>query len=211
MTDAALVTALRNGDEQAFTVLVDTYGPAMRRVALTFVRSQAVADEVVQEAWLGVLRGIGRFEGRSSLKTWLFRIVANTAKTRAVREARSVPFSAFDSEAAEADEPAVPRERFRGPTDQYPGGWVSFPPSWDGRPELALAGKEIRERIAAAIEQLPHGQRVVISLRDVEGWSAEEVCSVLELTETNQRVLLHRARSKVRESLENYLDKDVPA
>lgn len=205
MSEVELLTALRSGDERAFVTLLDTYGPAMRRVALTFVRSRDVADEVVQEAWVGVLRGLDRFEGRSTLKTWLFRIVANTAMRRAVREARTVPFSAFETE---SEEPAVSPERFRGPGDRYPGGWVSFPAPWENRPELALAGKEVREVISSAIEALPPGQRVVITLRDVDGWTADEVCSVLELTETNQRVLLHRARAKVRAALESYFEKD---
>jgi RNA polymerase sigma-70 factor, ECF subfamily len=210
LNEQALIAALRDGDEVAFGTLVDTYGASMRRVALTFVRSGAVADEVVQEAWLGVLRGIERFEGRSSVKTWLYRIVANTARTRAVREARSVPFSALEleGEAETAAEPAVSPDRFYGPDGRYPGGWTSFPTPWSEQPDAALIGSETRDLIAAAIEVLPPGQRIVITLRDVEGWSSEEVCSVLELSETNQRVLLHRARSKVRAALEEYLTKE---
>jgi RNA polymerase sigma-70 factor, ECF subfamily len=210
--ERTLLAALRSGDETAFAALVDAHGPAMRRVALTFVRSGAVADEVVQEAWLGVLRGIDRFEGRSSLKTWLYRIVANTARTRAVREARSIPFSALEleTEAKGRAEPAVAAERFHGPEERYPGGWVSFPAAWAEQPDAALIGSETRGLIAAAIEALPPGQRIVITLRDVEGWSSDEVCSVLELSETNQRVLLHRARSKVRAVLEEYVTKEGP-
>jgi RNA polymerase sigma-70 factor (ECF subfamily) len=196
--DDALIAALRAGDERAFVQLLDAYGAGMRRFALSIVRNAAVADEVVQEAWLGVLRGLDRFEGRASLKTWIFRIVANTAQTRAEREARSIPFSTFAGEVGD-DEPSVDPSRFRNP--QHPGGWTRFPEPWDD-----LEARETRGVIAAAIEQLPSGQRLVISLRDVEGWSSEEVCNVLELSESNQRVLLHRARSKVRAALEHHLE-----
>jgi len=195
--EVALVSAVRAGDERAFEELVDQHGAAMRRFALSIVQNAATADEVVQEAWLNVLRGIERFEGRSALKTWIFRIVANTAKTRAEREARSVPFSTFASEAAE-DEPSVDPSRFRNP--RFPGGWTTFPEPWE-----QLEARETRGMIADAIEQLPPSQRLVIGLRDVEGWSAEEVCNVLDLSESNQRVLLHRARSKVRAALERHL------
>ena len=205
--DVSLLAALRSGDEAAFVALVDAYGATMRRVALTFVRSAAVADEVVQEAWLGALRGLDRFEGRSSLKTWLCRIVANIARTHAVREARSLPFSALERE-AEAREPALPPDRFQGPDGRYPGGWVSFPTRWSQQPEGALLSAESRQVIDAAIGALPSGQRLVITLRDVEGWDADEVCSVLELSETNQRVLLHRARAKVRAAIEEYATKE---
>src|SRR3954447_12802297 len=198
--EAALVAALRGGDEQVFAELVDRYSASMRRVALTYVRTRAIADEVVQETWLGVLRGIERFESRSTFKTWLFRILTNVAKTRAQREARSVPFSSLERELAE-NEPAIEPERFRPPdAPAYPGGWSDPPEPW-GRLEAA----ELREVIAAAIEKLPASQRLVISLRDVEGWSSDEVCNVLEISETNQRVLLHRGRSTVRAALERYL------
>jgi len=182
----------------------------MRRVALTFVRSAAVADEVVQEAWLGAVRGLDRFEGRASLKTWLFRIVANIARTQAVREARALPFSSLDREAESDAGPALPPERFQGPHGRHPGGWASFPQPWPDEPERALLSAETRDLIAEAIDGLPPGQRLVITLRDVEGWDAAEVCSVLDLSETNQRVLLHRARSKVRAALESHLTKDAP-
>jgi RNA polymerase sigma-70 factor, ECF subfamily len=158
----------------------------------------------VQEAWLGVLRGIERFEGRSSLGTWLHRIVANLAKTRAAGEARSVPFSALAGADVEEEGPSVPPERFRGPGDRWAGHWATPPQPW-GRPEHELLSAETRACILAAINALPQSQRRVITLRDVEGWSAEEVCNVLELSETNQRVLLHRARTKVRQALDEYL------
>jgi RNA polymerase sigma-70 factor (ECF subfamily) len=207
-SEEALIAALRAGDEQAFAALVEAYGAAMCRFALTFVRTQAVADEVVQEAWLGMLQGLDRFEGRSSLKTWLFRIVSNMAKTRAVREARSVPFSTFDRE-ADDDEAAVPADRFHGPGHVYAGGWVAFPQPWSDLPEAKLEAAETRAVIAQAIGSLPTAQRLVISLRDVEGLAADEVCNVLEVSETNQRVLLHRARSKVRAALESYLTEET--
>jgi RNA polymerase sigma-70 factor (ECF subfamily) len=200
--ESAVVAALRAGDERTFALLVDTYTASMRRLAYGIVRNATVADDVVQEAWLGVLRGIGRFEGRSSLKTWIFRILTNTAKTRAEREGRSTPFSSFETDAAD-DEPSLDPSRFQNP--RFPGGWTSFPEPWD-LPEERLLAAETREAIRAAIERLPDAQRLVISLRDVEGWSSEEVCAVLDVSEANQRVLLHRARSKVRSALETYFD-----
>ena len=199
MNERELVEQLRARDERAFMELVELYGPMMLRVARSFVRSPAAAEEVVQDAWLGVLRGIDRFEGRSSLKTWIFRILANTAKTRGVREARSIPFADLGG-----DEAAVEPERFLGPDHPHlPGAWASPPSSW---PAERLEAKETRELIARTIAELPPQQREVITLRDVEGFSAEETCNALGLTETNQRVLLHRARSRVRRALERYLD-----
>jgi RNA polymerase sigma-70 factor, ECF subfamily len=197
--EALLVSRLRARDEAAFAELVDRYNASMRRLALSFVRSPAVADEVVQEAWLGVLRGIDRFEGRSSLKTWIFRILVNTAKTRGERERRSVPFSSLEGEAVNG-EPSVDPDRFV--TD---GAWATPPTAWDTLPEARLLSAETRQVIDGAIAALPDGQRAVISLSDVEGWPAAEIRNVLGLTETNQRVLLHRARSKVRAALEDYL------
>ncbi len=199
MNDELLLSALRAGDEDAFVTLVDRHGPGMRRFALSFVRTPAVADEVVQEAWLGVLRGLDRFEERSSLKTWLYRIVANQAKTRAVREARTVPFSALDDDA-----PAVDADRFQGAGEPHPGGWRAFPLSWSGLPEDRLVARETYAVIERTIEDLPDAQRTVITLRDIDGLEAQEICNVLSITETNQRVLLHRARSRVRTALESY-------
>jgi RNA polymerase sigma-70 factor (ECF subfamily) len=169
----------------------------MHRVALTFVRSSAVADEVVQEAWLGALRGLDRFEGRSALKTWLLRIVANIARTHAVREARSVPFSSLElaREAAE-HQPALPSDRFQGPDERYPGRWVSFAIPWSTEPDSALLSAETRKLIADTIAGLPDGQRIVISLRDVEGWDSAEVCSVLELSERLTRECFCTARAR---------------
>ena len=191
--EARLVDGLRAGDEEAFRTLMREYGGAMLRVAQMYVSSRAVAEEVVQEAWLGVLKGIGRFEGRSSLKTWLFRIVANTAKTRGVREARSIPFSSLGG-----DEEPIDPDRFLGPDERFPGHWA-VPP--EGR----VLAAEAMQVIEQAIERLPPSQRAVITLRDIQGLSSEEVRNALELSETNQRVLLHRARSKVRSALEEYM------
>jgi RNA polymerase sigma-70 factor, ECF subfamily len=198
--DARLVDGLRAGDEAAFAAVMREYGGAMLRVAQMYVSSRSVAEEVVQEAWLGVLKGIGRFEGRSSLKTWLFRIVANTAKTRGMREARSIPFSAL----GEADdEPAVDPDRFLGAGERFPGHWGAPPRRW--APEGELLSQETLDVIEREIERLPPAQRAVITMRDVQGLTSDEVRNALELTETNQRVLLHRARSKVRAALEEYM------
>ena len=204
VSELELLGALRRGDEQAFITLVDTHGASMLRLARVYVRDRAVAEEVVQEAWLGVLRGLERFEGRSSLRTWLLRIVANLARTRAVQEARSMPFSALAGAELEAEGPSVPPERFRGPQDRWAGHWATPPEPWN-RPEHELLSAETRAQIVLAIDALPERQRRVIMLRDVEGCSAAEVCNVLELSETNQRVLLHRARTKVRQALDDYL------
>jgi RNA polymerase sigma-70 factor (ECF subfamily) len=204
LDERRLVLALRHGDEAAFETLVDRYQLQLRRFALTFVRSPAVADEVVQETWLGVLRGIDRFEGRSSLKTWIFQILTNTARTRAGREARTVPLSSLV--AAGDDEPAVDPSRFLDEQhERWPGHWAAPPSRWDELPEDALLGHETLDVLRDAIAALPEMQRRVIELRDVEGWSAEEVCELLGLTEVNQRVLLHRARSTARAALEHHL------
>jgi RNA polymerase sigma-70 factor (ECF subfamily) len=201
--DAALVARLRDGDEAAFEEAVEALYPSMIAVARGYVRSRAVADEVVQETWLGVLRGLDRFEGRSSLRTWVLQIVANVARTRAVREARSIPMSAFE---VEGGEPSVEPDRFRGPDDPYPGHWNSYPTDWRTLPEQRLLSKETLEVVSRAIEALPDAQRLVITMRDVTGCSAEEVCEALGVSEGNQRVLLHRARSRVRAELERHFD-----
>jgi len=205
--DAKLVAALRAGDEDAFRQLVEEWHSMMVRVAQIFVPSRAVAEDVVQETWLRVLGALDRFEGRSSLRTWVFRILVNTAKTRAQREGRVIPFSALN-DPGRVPEPAVDADRFLGPDDErFPGHWSSPPRHL---PEEELLAAETRERIAAAIEELPATQRAVISLRDVAGWSAEEVRNALDLSEVNQRVLLHRARAKVRRALEEYLSPEDP-
>jgi len=177
------------------------YGAGMLRVAMMYVSSRAVAEEVVQEAWLGVLRGIGRFEGRSSLKTWLFRIVANTAKTRGMRESRSIPFSSLGDDTG--GEPTVDPDRFLGSGERFPGHWAVPPQAW--APEGRLLSQETIDVIEREIDRLPAAQRAVITMRDVQGFTSEEVCNALDLSETNQRVLLHRARAKVRGALEEYM------
>jgi RNA polymerase sigma-70 factor (ECF subfamily) len=203
--EARLLKALRQGDESAFATLLETYHSSLVHVAMTYVRNRAVAEEVVQETWLGVIRGLDRFEGRSSLKTWIFRIVANIAKTRAEREGRSVPFSALKA-AEETDEPAVPPERFLDSrAGRLEGHWAAPPSRWETLPQERLDAKETLAQIREAIETLPPGQRAVITLRDIEQWSSEEVCELLGVSEVNQRVLLHRARSKVRAALEQQL------
>jgi RNA polymerase sigma-70 factor (ECF subfamily) len=204
--DRRLVQGLRDGDEAVYAELVRRWHPAMLRVARMYVRDGAAAEEVVQETWLAVLVGIDRFEARSSLKTWVFRILTNRAKTRGVREARSVPFSALGGE-ADAGEPAVPEERFLGAEDpRAPRGWATPPRSWAALPEERLEARETLDCIRMAIADLPDAQRTVIALRDIDGWSAAEVRDALEITDANQRVLLHRARSKVRMACETELE-----
>jgi len=202
--DARLILALRAGDEAVFALLVDDLGPSMLRMALLYVSTRAVAEEVVQEAWLGVLRGLDRFEGRSSLKTWIFQILTNTAKTRGEREGRTIPFSALARDEADADDPAVVADRFHQ-DGRWAGHWSAPPAEWGQLPEERLLGSEARDVIDRAVAELPPAQAMVIRLRDIEGFEADEVCNVLEISETNQRVLLHRARSKVRRALEDYL------
>ena len=201
--DAALVAALRRGDADAFATLVDRHSPAMIRVAMAYVPSRAAAEEAVQETWIAVVRGIDAFEGRSSLKTWIFRILTNVAMRAGARERRSVPFAAL-AEAENTGEPSVDPDRFL-PADHalFPGHWAIMPTRWPTPEEGLLAG-ETREVIAAAIAKLPAAQRTVIALRDVEGWSSEEVCEALEISAGNQRILLHRARSRVRNAIEDY-------
>ena len=182
-------------------MLVEQNQNSMLRVAQMYVSSRAVAEEVVQEAWIGILKGLPAFEGRSSLRTWMYKIVANVAKTRGVREGRSLPFSAL---AGEHDDPVDP-SWFQGPDDPYPGGWTTFPDGWRGVPEDRLLGHETLDHISRALDGMPAMQAEVVRLRDVQGWSSEEVCNALDLTETNQRVLLHRGRSRIRRDLHAYL------
>jgi RNA polymerase sigma-70 factor (ECF subfamily) len=205
--DLRLVEALRRGDETAFASLVSQYHASMLKLARLFVPNPAVAEEVVQEAWIGVLRGLDRFEGRASLKTWIFRILTNGAKTRGQRENRSVPFSRLSDAEDETDGPSVDPERF-SPSDhpRWPNEWETNPGNWGGFPEDRLLARETLSITRQAIEALPPNQREVIILRDVEGWSSQEVCNILGIGESNQRVLLHRARSKVRRALERYFN-----
>jgi RNA polymerase sigma-70 factor (ECF subfamily) len=200
-----LVGALGAGDEATFVALLDQYHAALVRLALIYVSDRAVAEEIVQETWLAVLQGIHRFEGRASLKTWLFRILLNQARKRGARDSRQIPFSALWQPESEPAEPAVEAERF-WPADvpREAGHWVSLPDSWADVPESHLLSQETQAYLLRAIEDLPPSQREVITLRDVEGWTAGEVCALLAISEANQRVLLHRARCKVRQALEHY-------
>ena len=204
--DEQLLLALRRRDEQAFTTLVDRYHARLVRLASLFVANQAVAEEVAQETWIGVLQGIDRFEGRSSFRTWLFRILTNQAKRRGQREARSIPFAAFSQADVDDGEPAVAPERFLPASDEWAGHWVSYPQNWRELPEEEFLSHETRALVQQAIAALPLNQRMVITLRDVEGFPSAEVCNALAISETYQRVLLHRARSKVRGQLEQYLE-----
>jgi RNA polymerase sigma-70 factor, ECF subfamily len=205
--DDRLVEALRDGDEQAFMSLVEHHHASLLRIARMYVPSAEIAEDVVQETWIAVLNGIGRFERRSSLKTWIYSILINIAKTRGQRERRSIPFSSASG--LDPGEPAVDPDRFYrvgdpGTPPGAAGGWALGPAPWE-TPEESLLSEETRDVILKAVDELPPAQKEVITLRDLEGWTAPEVCNALELSETNQRVLLHRARSKVRTALEQHL------
>ena len=207
MSDAELIASLRAGDEAAFGQLVDRYHASLVRIARLYVSSQAVAEEVAQETWLGVLNGLDRFEERSSLKTWIFRILANIAKTRGVREGRSIPFSSAAPD--EENGPSVDADRFiPADAERAPRHWAIPPAVWSTEPDERLLAGEVRELIFRAIDGLPPNQRACIVMRDVEGFGADEVRNELGVGETNQRVLLHRARSKVRQALEDYFRDD---
>jgi RNA polymerase sigma-70 factor (ECF subfamily) len=202
--DEQLVARLKRGDERAFAELISAYSPALLRVAQARVRTRAVAEEVVQETWLAVLHGLDRFEGRSSLKTWIFRILTNIAITRGTRESRCLPFSSLaEHEAGEADEPIDASRFLPADHDRWPHHWALGPTRWE-TPEEGLLTGETRDCILRAIDELPPAQRTVITLRDIEGWPSDEVCDALGVSEGNQRVLLHRARSKVRAAVEEH-------
>ncbi|MEN0064471.1 MAG: sigma-70 family RNA polymerase sigma factor [Myxococcota bacterium] len=194
--DQALIERLLNKDPTAFAALVDEHNDTMLRVAQAIVRSRSVAEEVVQETWVAILKGIAKFEGRSSLKTWMFRILTNRARTRATRERRTLPASALGQE----DDP-VDLDRF-----DSAGMWKAPPDRWHGTPEKSAVDHETGAELEKAIAELPERQRMVLVLRDVQGWSSEEVRNVMDIGETNQRVLLHRARTKVRNALATYLE-----
>jgi RNA polymerase sigma-70 factor, ECF subfamily len=208
--DSALVEALRQGDPDAFATLVDANSRWMMRIALSHVSSRASAEDAVQEAWLSCLRGLDGFEGRSALKSWLFVIVTNCARRRAERDSRSVPFSELARREAERSEPEPLEDRFFADSHpRWPGGWTTFT-HWEGLPEQRLLASEVSARIESAAARLPDGQRTVFLLRDVEGWSSEDVCNALEISGSNQRVLLHRARHAIRADLEDYLEEGEP-
>ncbi len=193
VSDDDLVRRLRSGDESAFAEVVDTYHSSMVRLAQTFVSSRAVAEEVTQDTWLAVLKAIDRFEGRSSLKTWIFRILANRARSTGVREQRTTPVDV-------SDEATVDRRRF-----DSGGAWSDPPAHWSDEVVERISSGPLVTQVRAAISELPESQRAVVTLRDLEGLSSKEVCDVLDISEANQRVLLHRGRSRVRARLEDEL------
>jgi RNA polymerase sigma-70 factor, ECF subfamily len=199
-----LLARLRAGDEAAFVELVERHHGSMLRLAMTWVSTRDVAEEVVQDTWLGVLRGLDRFEGRSTLRTWIFRILANRAKTRGGREGRSIPFASLADPAAEGGEPSVDPDRFLPPDHIWAGHWAVAPQAWAPDPSDRLMAVEVAEVIRRAIDALSPSQREVITLHDVEGCPSGEICDLLEISEGNHRVLLHRARSRVRAALEDY-------
>ena len=203
--DGSVIDALRRGDDTAFARLVDRYGASLRRIARLYVSNRAVADEIVQDTWLSVIQGISAFECRSSLKTWIFHILINRAKTRAAREGRTVPMAGLD-DPVRAAAPVAP-DRFQpGERPAELGRWTPPEPGLEASPERRLLAREARAHLQKAIEALPEHQRLVLILRDVEGCSTKEVGNVLGFREINTRVLLHRAHAKVRMALRPYLD-----
>ena len=201
--DASLLISLRAGDEAAFDSLVQQYHSSLVRLARLFVRDELIAEELAQETWFAVLQGLDRFEGRSSFKTWLFTILTNKAKTRGQRDGRSIAFSDLDSA---SHLPTVDPARFVSDSaDAWENHWVEYPASWEGRPEEKLLAEETQRILRSAIDDLPESQRAVITLRDIHEVSSQETCNILGISETNQRVLLHRARAKARQALEEYL------
>jgi len=204
--DAELVGRLRDGDPAAFTALVDRYATSMLRVAQLYVPTRATAEEVVQDTWLAALQGLAAFEGRSSVKTWLFAILTNRAKTRSLRERRTVPFAALAAEETAGDVTAVDADRFLPAGHaQWPHHWATPPRRWEESPELSLQSAETTAVVHRAIDALPPMQRLVITMRDLEEWDGAEVCNALSISQSNQRVLLHRARSQVRVALDAHL------
>jgi RNA polymerase sigma-70 factor (ECF subfamily) len=197
------VAALRAGDERAFRELFARSYPTMKRVARGYVGCDAVAEEIVQDTWMAIMTGIDRFEGRSALGTWMFSILTNQAKSHSARERRALPFSSVAR--GDVGDPAVDPDRFQKDDEAWPGHWATPPRPWE-KPERRLLSLEARERLRAALAELPERQRTIVALRDIEGLSAEEVCALLELSQENQRVLLHRGRSRLRAQLEEYLD-----
>jgi RNA polymerase sigma-70 factor, ECF subfamily len=203
--ETTLLNALREGDENAFADLVNRYHAPLKRLARSLGATDAVAEEIVQETWLGLLHGLDRFEERASLKTWLFTILKNQAVQRAVREKRTVPFSSYAREGEGRSAPDVDPGRFQGEDGNWPGHWAVAPRPWE-QPDRRLASMEARAEIRRAMAGMPERQQVVVALRDVEGMTSEEVCELLDISEANQRVLLHRGRSAVRNALEGYVD-----
>ena len=203
--DSQLIAAVREGDESAFVTLIERYHPPLQRLARLYIDASAVED-VVQDTWIGVLHGLPNFEGRASFKTWLFRILVNRARTRAVRNARTIPMSSLVQAETETREYAVDPGRFRPADDPYPGHWLPLlKPSAEDMPEERLLAGELEVLVRTALNGLPPAQAQVVRLRDVEGLPSEQVCELLNLTEGNQRVLLHRGRSRIRAALESYV------
>lgn len=206
-TERQFVRALRIGEEDAFTALVDAYSPAMLHVARAHVATAASAEEVVQETWLALLEGLDRFEERSSIKTWLFRVLLNIAQTHGAREGRTMPFSALAQAGADGEWSTVDPSRFSRGDDPVTAGWWTHPPSrWNELPEEALLTSELLGCVHDAVGMLPDRQRTVLELRDFAGFSSDEVCDLLGISQANQRVLLHRARAKIRQACEDFLD-----
>lgn len=208
VAEAELLARLRAGDEATFATILDRWSDGMLWLARDFVSTNESAAEVVQDTWLAVIEGIDGFEGRSSFQTWVFRILVNVAKRRGVAEHRSLPFSS----ALPADDdsgPTVDPSRFQGADEPYPHHWRALPVPWPS-PEQELLHRELGARISAALDELPRRQRMVVGLRDVHGYTAAEVCSILEITPANQRVLLHRARAFLRARIDEYLSTDEP-
>ena len=204
-TEEHILTLLREGNEEAFCALVRRHSPSMTRVAMAFVSRRAVAEEVVQETWLNVVRGLDGFEAKSSLRTWIYAILGNCARRRAEQEQRLVPLSELAADEASGDELGVSRDQFFD-GGRWAGMWSSAVPRWDGVPEERLVSSELRTALLEAIEALPRMQRAVITLRDIEGWPSGEVCEYLGVADGNQRVLLHRARAAARAAIERYLE-----
>ncbi|HJP65050.1 MAG TPA: RNA polymerase sigma factor [Actinomycetota bacterium] len=202
-SDQEIVAALRAGDQDTFDALVDELTRPMLRVAQGYVGTRAAAEEAVQDTWLAVLQGLDRFEGRSSLRTWIFRILMNRAITHFGKERRSIPFSSLGGE---DDGPSVDPDRFFPPGHAGAGGWSDPPRSWEEIPEDVVTSGETMEVIRRALAELPERQRAVMVLRDLQHASPREAADILEISEGNQRVLLHRARTKVRRALEQHFD-----
>jgi RNA polymerase sigma-70 factor, ECF subfamily len=202
-SDEEVLAALKAGDERTFRELFARHSPGMKRLARGYVSSDAVAEEVVQETWLAVVTSLERFQRRSALTTWIFSILINQAKIHSTRERRAMPFSSIGADST--DEPSVDPDRFQKDDEAWPGHWATPPRPWE-KPERRLLSLEARERLKHALDQLPERQRLIVGLRDVDGLSAEEVCDRLRLSQENQRVLLHRGRSRLRAKLEHYLD-----
>jgi RNA polymerase sigma-70 factor (ECF subfamily) len=206
-SDDVIVARLRAGDEAMFALVLDAWSSGLLRAARAYVSTREAAEDVVQDTWLAVIRGVDRFEARSSLRTWVYRIMINTAKSRGAKDKRTMPMTDLTPEDSG---PTVDPARFRGPDDPYPGHWKDFPPQWPSV-EAEVESRQLHARIEEAVARLPDRQRVVITLRDIEGYSAEEVCAALEVSAANQRVLLHRARAAVRADLESYFTADEGA